>query len=336
MTSRRDAANLPVLLIYNLDAAWNPNEKRNQTLEVRRLRSSLDLVGHPVSLLKIADGNLRDTLAKYRPDEWIIMNLCEEIPGRPHSEADVALALEQLHMVYTGSSFKTLTNCENKHRVKQMLVEHGLPTPIWRIYGKPAAAGWKQFPAIVKPAKGHCSLGINSASVVLDRAELEKQIDFILRTFDEPAIVEDFIDGREFHVSLIGNDSLQMLPPVEMDYSRCADIHDRLCSYDAKFRPGSDPYKFIDVLVPARLPAWELGDLQRVCVEAFRVFGCRDYARLDIRLRNGVFYVLDVNPNPDISSNASLAYAAEQFGLSFGELGSRLVRLAASRHPLFG
>jgi D-alanine-D-alanine ligase len=334
MHSRRDAAELPVLVIYNLDSAWDRYEKRNQTIEVRRMRSSLDQLGHPVSLLKISDDKLHETLSDYQPNEWIIMNLCEEIPGQPHSEAEVAAALEQRNMVYTGSSPETISNCENKHYVKQTLVEHGLPTPLWRIYEKPSAANWKKFPAIVKPANEHCSLGISSESVVLDRTELERQIDFVIRSFDQPAIVEDFIDGREFHVSLIGNDPLLMLPPAEMDYSRCTDIHDRLCTYDAKFKPGSKHYEIIGTQIPARLTAWELGDLERICVECFRVFECRDYARLDIRLRNGVFYVLDINPNPDISSNASMAYAAKHIGISFGELGSRLIRLAASRHPL--
>ncbi|MBU4267309.1 MAG: ATP-grasp domain-containing protein [Acidobacteria bacterium] len=334
MHSRRDAAELPVLVIYNLDSAWDRYEKRNQTVEVRRMQNSLDQLGHPVSLLKITDDKLHETLSEYQPDEWIIMNLCEEIPGQPHSEAEVAAALEQRNMVYTGSSPETICNCENKHYVKQTLVEHGLPTPLWRIYEKPSAANWKKFPAIVKPASEHCSLGVSSESVVLDRTELERQIDFIIRSFDQPAIVEDFIDGREFHVSLLGNDSLLMLPPAEMDYSRCTDIHDRLCTYDAKFKPGSKHYEIIGTQVPARLTAWELGDLERICVECFRVFECRDYARLDIRLRNGVFYVLDINPNPDISSNASMAYAAKHIGMSFGELGSRLIRLAASRHPL--
>ena len=334
MHSRRDAAELPVLVIYNLDSAWDRYEKRNQTIEVRRMRSSLDQLGHPVSLLKITDDKLHEILSEYQPDEWIIMNLCEEIPGQPHSEAEVAAALEQRNMVYTGSSPETINNCENKHYVKQTLVEHGLPTPLWRIYEKPVAANWKKFPAIVKPASEHCSLGVSSESVVLNRAELERQIDFIICSFDQPAIVEDFIDGREFHVSLIGNDRLLMLPPVEMDYSRCTDIHDRLCTYDAKHKPGSKHYEIIGTQIPARLTAWELGDLERICIECFRVFECRDYARLDIRLRNGVFYVLDINPNPDISSNASMAYAAEHIGMSFGELGSRLIRLAASRHPL--
>jgi D-alanine-D-alanine ligase len=336
MTSQRDSAELPVLVMYNLDSAWDKDEKKNQTDEIKLMRSSLDELGHPVSLLKIKDDKLHDHLSNYQPDEWIIMNLCEEIPGMPHSEAEVVHALEERNMVYTGSPPETLNKCENKHYVKQTLVEHGLPTPFWRIYETPSAADWKRFPAIVKPASEHCSLGISSESVVLDRTDLERQVDFIIRAFDEPAIVEDFIDGREFHISLIGNDSLLMLPPVEMDYSRCPDIHDRLCTYDAKFSPGSKHYEIIGSLVPARLTAWELGDLEKICVTCYSAFDCRDYARLDIRLRDGIFYVLDVNPNPDISSNASMACAAKHIGLSYGELGSHLIRLAASRHPLFG
>ncbi len=321
-------------MIYNLDAGWEEHERDGQTAEIRRLSSSLEELGHPVSLLEINGNTLQRTLSGYKPTDWIVMNLCEEIPGVPHSEAAVVHALEKRNMVYTGSPPEIIGNCENKQYVKQTLAARGLPTPLWGVYEKASAADWNCFPAIVKPANEHCSLGISSESVVLTRRELERQIRYIHRSFNQPALVEDFIDGREFHVSLIGNGSLLMLPPVEMDFSECSDIHDRLCTYDAKFIPGSRHYEIIASLIPATLTEAEYDDLEQTCADCFHAFDCRDYARLDIRLRNGVFYILDINPNPDISSDASMACAAEHLGLSYGELGSRLIRLAASRHPL--
>lgn len=335
MTSQRDAADLPVLVVYNLDDAWEDHEKEYQVEEIQRLCSSLGELGHPVAPLKIIDHRLHHHLSGFHPEDWIIMNLCEEIPGKPHSEAEVARVLEQRNMIYTGSLPETLSRCEDKRHVKQTLIAHGLPTPAWRLFEEPSAPDWECFPAIVKPANEHCSLGIDSQSVVLNRQELERQIRFIIRAFKEPALVEDFIDGREFHVSLIGNRFLLMLPPVEMDFSQCSDIHDRLCTYDAKFSPESKQFEIIETVVPAPLTPSEYGQLEKLCRDCFRVFAIRDYARLDIRLRDGVFYVLDINPNPDLSSEASIASAAEEVGLSFGELGSSLVRLAASRHPLF-
>jgi len=127
-----------------------------------------------------------------------------------------------------------------------------------------------------------------------------------------------------------------MLPPVEMDFSRFADVHDRLCTYDSKFTPGSRHYDGIQARVPAPLSDEESARLEDTVVRAYHALGCRDYARLDIRLRDGLFYVLDVNPNPDVSPDASVACAAEAAGYSYGALVSELVHLAAHRHPVFG
>lgn len=322
--------------MYNLDTEWKQADKMNQKAEIELMSSSLEGLGHPVSRLEINGNSLHRTLSGYEPGDWIVMNLCEEIPGIPHSEATVAHLLESRNMIYTGSPPEIIGNCENKQFVKHTLSALGLPTPLWGVYENPFAPDWNCFPAIVKPANEHCSLGISSESVVLDRGELERQIRFIHQNFNQPALVEDFIDGREFHVSMIGNGSLLMLPPVEMDFSACSDIHDRLCTFDAKFIPGSKHYEIITSLIPASLSEGEYGELEQTCFDCFRAFECRDYARLDIRLRDGIFYILDINPNPDISSDASMACAAEYMGLTYGELGSRLVRLAASRHPLLG
>ena len=154
--------------------------------------------------------------------------------------------------------------------------------------------------------------------------------------FRQSALVEDFIDGREFHVSLWGNGELQMLPVAEMDFSRFDDVRDRLCTYESKFHPGSRHYDGIQTLLPAPLAEAEQNLLYRTAQSAYRAYRCRDFARLDIRLRDGVFYILDINPNPDISSDASMACAAEAAGYSFGAMGSHLIRLAAARHPVFG
>jgi D-alanine-D-alanine ligase len=127
-----------------------------------------------------------------------------------------------------------------------------------------------------------------------------------------------------------------MLPPVEMDFSRFDDVRDRLCTYDSKFTPGSRHYNDIEVRLPAALAEQDRSRLEAIGVRTYRTLGCRDFARLDIRLRDGVFYVLDVNPNPDLSPDASLACAADAAGYPYGAMVSYLIRLAAHRHPVFG
>ena len=111
------------------------------------------------------------------------------------------------------------------------------------------------FPAIVKPMNEHCSMGITQDSVVINQAELTKRISFVLDQYSQPALVEDFIDGREFHVSIWGNETLTVLPVAEMDFSFFGDAKDRLCNFDAKFIPGSEHYEKIETLLPAPLTA---------------------------------------------------------------------------------
>ena len=248
----------------------------------------------------------------------------------------MAKRLEMLGFVFTGADSEALALAQDKYRVKVILDQAGIPTPAWHIFHAAEPCGWDRFPAIVKPMNEHCSAGITRDSVVLNQRELEDRIPFILDNYHQPAMVEDFIDGREFHVSVWGNEKLTVLPVAEMDFSFFNNIKDRLCTYDAKFIPGSEHYQKIETLLPAPLSNEEQMALEKVCCDAYRALGCRDYARMDIRLRDNVFYVLDVNPNADISIDASMACAAQVAGIDYGQMGSMILRMAASRHPGLG
>jgi D-alanine-D-alanine ligase len=148
--------------------------------------------------------------------------------------------------------------------------------------------------------------------------------------------VEEFIDSREFHVGVIENGKLQMLPPAEIDYSSFPDIHDRLCTYESNVDKTSLAYQLTLPKLPAVLANDQLIRLEETVIAAYRATECRDYARMDVRLQDGIFYLLDVNPNPDISSDTSLALGAELVGLPYGKLGSLFINSAARRHPIFG
>jgi D-alanine-D-alanine ligase len=244
----------------------------------------------------------------------------------------VAETLERLCFTYTGASPDALELSYEKAQVKRLLELHGVPTPRWKIVNSPRENQWNCFPAIVKPAREHCSHGVDPGAVVTGTSDLNERVAYVLDTFKQPALIEDFIDGREFHVPLWGNEHVEILPPVEMDFSAFADIHNRLCSYDAKFVPESEAYRKIESFVPARLTEEEMAALEATSKLAYETIGCRDYGRIDIRLRDGVFYVLDVNPNADISADASLALAASKAGYSYGAMVSRILGLASQRH----
>jgi D-alanine-D-alanine ligase len=327
---------VPILLLHNLDPAWPSEDRDIVVAETDRLASALRALGHPLAVVAVYDADLVACLKKYDPREWIVLNWCEELPGMPHSDALAAHILETRGFTYTGPTPELLRLSWDKAWMKDLLDRRRLPTPRWRICRSSEAGDWRCFPAIVKPAQEHCSFGVTTDAVVRNTDELRNRIAYILNEFKQPALLEDFIDGREFHVSLWGNEDVQMLPVAEMDFRRFHDVRDRLCTYESKFHPGSRHYEDIQLLLPSPLTDAEFDGLYDTALAAYGVYGCRDFARLDIRLRDGVFYILDINPNPDISSDASLACAAEAAGFSFGAMGSRIIGLAAARHPVFG
>jgi D-alanine-D-alanine ligase len=333
--SKRTLEKIPVVLLYNIDPEWTPVEKDEVISLTNKLGNTLIEMGHSVVFVPITDDDLGSHLHSFNPAQHIIFNWCESLPGIAHSEWLVAKRLEMLGFTFTGADSDTLALAQDKYRVKLILDQAGIPTPAWRIFNSPDSGEWEKFPAIVKPMNEHCSEGITPDSVVLTPEDLHERITFIRDFYNQAALVEDFIDGREFHISVMGNDTLTVLPPAEMDFSFFRNVQDRICTYDSKFMPGSEHYEKIETLLPAPLTSNETEDLEQVCKNAYRALGCRDYARLDIRLRDNIFYVLDVNPNADISIDASMACAADIVGIGYGQMGSLIVGMAAARHPVW-
>jgi D-alanine-D-alanine ligase len=335
MELRKRQADLPVLLLHNLDPCWEHGAVDETMEAVRQLRTALEEQGHPVVEAPVRNKNLDRILQPFNPDQFIVFNWCEELPGLARSDARVAGVLEDMGFTYTGAPSNVLALSWDKPACKSLMNQFCIHTPSWQLVTSETPDDWEQFPAIVKPAFEHCSVGINPEAVAMDRGELATRVEFVHNELHQPAIVEDFIDGREFHVTLMGNGKVEMLPPAEMDYSAFDNPRDRLCSFDSKFTPGSIPYESIEIRVPARLNAHEYDQLKDVAMRAYKVFNCRDYGRIDLRSLNGRMYVLDINPNADFSPDTSLALAAEAAGLSYGMVASHLVHLAAARHPLF-
>ena len=327
---------IPVLLLFNMDPEWTAQEQEEVIRVSSQLDSAISASGHQTTLAKVTNADPDAVMAPYDPREFVVFNWCEGYPGVKHSEWLVAEYLESRDFAFTGASSSALALAQDKCRMKNFLDRAGIPTPGWKLFDTVPAGGWNRFPAIVKPAKEHCSEGIDRQAVVMTETELAGRVSYILEQYQQPALVEDFIDGRELHVSLWGNGRIDMLPPAEMEFSYFQDVRDHICSYEAKFVPESVYYQNIQTILPAPLSEDDLQKIEEVCKAAYQAIGCRDYARIDLRMQDGVLYVLDVNPNADISIDASTAAAAEYAGYSYGEFGSRLVRLAARRHPVWG
>jgi D-alanine-D-alanine ligase len=328
-------ADLPVILLYNLDRTWPPADIQEVMNLTQTLATALTNVGHPVQAVCLEEDNLDQAMSGCDPASQIVFNWCEEVPGIPRSGYLVARKLEELGFTYTGADSRALLFSHDKPAVKACFSKRAIPTPRWRVYESVDSLDWDCFPAIVKPAHEHCSFGITHEAVVHTCQELLKRVEKVIESFNQPVLVEDFIDGREFHVSVVGNGRLKVLPIAEMDFSAIREDNGRLCTYDSKFAPASADYQMIQLRLPAALSAQEKHELEEIAIAAYRATDCRDYARLDIRQRNGTFYVLDVNPNADISPDTSVTLAAGLAGYSFGQFGSMLIKLAAQRHPAF-
>jgi len=322
-----------VLLLYNLDPKWSTREQAGALDATSQLDKALRIAGFPTTLVQVTNSDLTSVLSGYNPLECIVFNWCESLPGVHHSEWLVAEYLEQHGFTFTGAGSATLASAYDKRHVKRLLDEAGILTPTWELYDKGCSIDWRRFPAIIKPSREHCSEGIHRDSVVMTETRLKSRIRYVIRRFEHPALVEDFIDGRELHVSLWGNREIDVLPPAEMEFPSLKDVHCRLCTYESKFVSQSEQYSNIKTLLPAPLSECELQEVEQVCRAAYVLMGCRDYARIDMRMKDGLFYILDINPNADICPDTSTIAAAEFVGYTYDDFLKRLVLLAAERHP---
>jgi len=286
--------------------------------------------------------NIREDLRKLErvlrrnpPD--VIFNLIEYFHDRPNLEGNIA-GLFDLHGIpYTGAPPFALWLCQRKGLTKQLLLANGVPTPKFRIFRRPAIPRrlGLHYPVIVKPAREDASSGVHKDSVVYDAASLQERVEKTLAEFRQPAMVEEFIEGRELHVSILGNDPPLVLPMVEFDFSELPADHPTIISFAAKWDPLDEAFHRVHSFCPARLTKRVQAAVEDTALRAYRLTGCRDYARLDIRLdaKNHV-YVLEVNPNPDLTEGVSFMESAEKGGLGFSETLRRIVEFAYARRPV--
>jgi D-alanine-D-alanine ligase len=270
-------------------------------------------------------------LKERNPD--IVINLCEEALGDSHFEMDVPALLELLRFPYTGSPPLTLGLCQDKGLTKSILESRGLPTPKYQILRK--FEDWEGqvcYPLFVKPLREDASLGITKESYVKNEAELRKRVEYITERYNQPALVEEYVSGRELNVSILGDKDLQILPISEIVFGFTDEP--RIVDYSAKWIDESEEYKKTIPVCPAELDIDTRRTVESVALRAYVALQCRDYARVDIRLKNGTPYILEVNPNPDISPQAGFARSLKAAGIPYEDFVNRLVMMACKRRAL--
>ena len=304
--------------------------------EVRSVERALLPLNYNTKIVPVALDihKLINELKEDRPD--IIFNLCESVDGDSSQEMNIAGLFELLKIPYTGSRAFTLGLALNKPLVKQILNQNGIPTAKHFIVhsSENISINGHRFPMIVKPSREDASLGIANESIVYDTKGLKTRIEYIMDEFKQPALVEEYIDGREINVAVIAGDDGQFetLPISEIMFDTMPEGSPRIVSYEAKWVEESPLYKTTIPKCPAALDEVTAERARELALETAALIGLTDYGRIDMRLRDdGALFVLEANPNPDISRDAGFMRAASVKGFSHAQTINMIVRCAIRR-----
>jgi D-alanine-D-alanine ligase len=321
----------PSNLHNDLYAEWDTEET------IGAIRAALAEI-HNVTLVE-ADEQAYDRLSSLRPD--IVFNIAEGLGGVSR-EAHVPAILEFLRIPYTGSDPLTLATSLDKARTKEVLAYWGVPTPHFGLISAISELTGISvgFPCIVKPLHEGSSKGIFNSSVVRNWDELWSSVRSIIETYKQPAIVEEYLEGREFTVAMLGNDeNLQTLPIVEIKFDSLPDGVNPIYSFEAKWiwDQASSPLDIFEC--PARIPMALAQEIEMVCRKAFKALRCKDWCRIDVRLNSaGTPMILELNPLPGIlpnpEDNSCFPKAARAAGLTYNQLIQTVLHLAAQRQGI--
>jgi D-alanine-D-alanine ligase len=334
---RDGAGPVRVLVLYNepvLDVDHPDAVSEHEILDtVAAVENGLAAAGYDVRRLGVSrdPGSLAAGLRQHRPD--VVFNLFEGLADHGDTEAHVAGLLEWFGVPFTGSPYQALCLARSKHLTKHLLQGAGLPTPgFFIVEDLPVPACPLDWPVIVKPANQDASVGLDQGSVVSDPHRLHERVAYLLEAYGPPVLVEQFIPGREFNVGLIEAPDLRVLPVSEILFTETAPDFWPIVTFDAKWKPGSRDYEATPPSYPAKVSPRLQERLAALATQAFRLLGCRDYARVDFRVRpSGRPYILEVNPNPDFSPSAGLAGGLTSAGLTHARFTVDLVRRALAR-----
>lgn len=297
-----------------------------------QVHEAVKSLGYEITLIPLQRSLLNFFSRVKEVSPQVLINLCEGYFGRPQWESNVAGIFELLGIPFTGNDSKTLALCQDKHKAKAVLRAGNLPTAPAVLVLSPEQPVDLKFPIIVKPNSEDASLGIYPESVVHNEENLRRQLQRVLGNYRQPALAEPFIDGREFNVSVAEDGAIRPLPVSEIDFSQMPAGMPKICGYEAKWFEDHPLYQKTPPVCPAPIDDDLRGKLQSTAVEAFRAMGCRDYARVDFRMdAKGRIFILEVNPNPDISLNAGYVRALKAANIEYAAFWQMMVRNAAKR-----
>lgn len=325
---------------------WDPDEEESatdkapltRTLDKKEVEDevaeALGKLGHHATL-HCLDGSIKSLHALARHDCDLVFNLAESFGGNDTADAAIAGYLELLGKRFTGAGSHGLLYAQDKAVAKKILEFHGIHTPVFaRSYrGRLDFSHDLEFPVIVKPAREDGSIGIEFNAVVSSIRELMERIDWLHANFNSPVLIEEYVEGREMYVGVLGNDNPTALPVVELDLSKLPEGTPRIAGAEVKWGKGTRAYRDTKSAVAEGLPDETTALLQHTAVAVFQALELRDYARIDMRLRpDGRVAVIEANPNPWLASRAEFSIAARRAGRTYPQLVGEIAELAQARY----
>jgi D-alanine-D-alanine ligase len=326
-----------VLILYNeptLPPDHRDADSEHEITEtVGHVAETLTAAGYSVSRLGVSRdaAALVNGVRKAKPD--VVFNLFEGLPDWGDTEAFAVGVLEWLGLPYTGCPFQPLCLARHKPLTKHLLRGARLPTPDFFVVDKlPVVDCPLAWPVIVKPSNQDASVGLDQGSVVESQQALEQRVEYLLDEYGGPILVEEFVPGREFNIGIVESPDLRVLPISEIKFISDEPGFWPIVTYDAKWKPGTPDYEATPPAYTPDVPARLAARLSRLAKQAFRVLGCRDYARIDFRVKPPAKpYILEVNPNPSYSPNAGLSGGLTAAGLPWAEFTVQMVQRALAR-----
>lgn len=317
----------------DLEAARPKRKRKKKKTDVEAITDSLRELGHDATTFSI-DGRPQTLARLARADAELCFNLIESYNGDDTMEMHFAAYLDLIGKRYTGAGPQGSYLAMDKSIAKTIIRDHGLFTPYSMVVDK-GHVGHAQdirFPVIVKPATEDASKGIDASAVVSSIKDLFERISYIHDEFDAPALIEEYIEGREIYAAVLGNDPPEALPLIELDLSKLPKGTPKIASYEVKFDESTEAYKKTKSAPVHDLDEDVVAEIQRVAITAFRALHLRDYARIDLRLgTNGRIYLIEANPNPWLSPIAEYAMAAKESGRSYTQMIDAIVKAAMAR-----
>jgi len=311
-----------------------PRKKKKEKHDREEIFDALTKLGHE-PVYQVVDGRDQSLIALARADADVFFNLTESYAGDDTKDMNLAAYLDLLDKPYTGAGPHALYLAQDKALAKKIFAFHSIRTPFFATSyrGKLDHSHDIAFPLIVKPCSEDGSIGIDMGSVVGSAKELMERIHYIHEEFDAPALIEEYIEGREIYAAVLGNESPEVLPMVELDLSKLPEGTPKIAGKEVKWEKDTEHYR-----VTKSAPAEDLDEetaqrLSETALAAYQALKLRDYGRIDMRLTpKGEVYVIEANPNPWLSSGAEFHMAARKAGRTYTQLIGEIIDLARARY----